>query len=159
MNMFCAMRKGVKPCEFRPPLGKDVHRRFQQSARHALVPEGRAYSQRTEESDAAPVGQKVRSDQLALGFGAQSRHRISQPPCSHIFSVARESHRVRQANKCAKGQAIDAVRITQIFLCQLSKRDFYCSHIAMIRTRLSRTRAPTPDNLSAWFQTPRGKCD
>ena len=103
--MFWALQS-VKPREFRPPLAKMSIVGSNNRLATPLSQKSGRIVKGPKNPTLPPICQKVRADQLTRGFSAQGRRRIGKPSRFHIIGVTRELHRIRQANKRAKGQAM-----------------------------------------------------
>lgn len=59
-----AVGEGKESDVFGPPPGEALHDRFHQTLPHATIPQTGMYGQRSDKTDAAPVGGKIRADEL-----------------------------------------------------------------------------------------------
>ncbi len=114
--MFGALGKRAEACQRRTPRREAVHHWLQQQLADARIPVVRMYRQWPKEADTAPVRCEARPHQRAIYFGGKCGIGVGAPAGARQRGIARECHRVGQAEKRPKGEPDDAVGVGDISL-------------------------------------------
>src|SRR5271169_6474478 len=91
------------------PALENFHGRREKLLCDAAIPIFRLDRERTEKSEASPIGREVRADQLSRVLCRENCGRVCLPTRARILGIAHETRRLRYAQESAKCEADDAI--------------------------------------------------
>src|SRR5271169_5102166 len=140
--MLSALREGEQPGMAGVPAREQLHCRIEQALRDGPVPVLRGDGQGPEETDTAPVGGEIRSDQTAIEFCGEPAARVRLPPGPDTIRVTRELFRFGHPEERAERHPENPVSLVQILLGE--RPDTHPGGIAHVRFSNPRTGHSPP---------------